>query len=209
MTHTDRRDDRRAARTAKGTRDRLVRAALDLFTTKGYHESTTPQIAARAGVAEGTIYRHFSSKEQLFNEIFRAGLRLFAGGVGRIDQSSSCAERLAQVSTEWQHLAQRNPPLVPLVFTQDHGNTLDARSREAMLQLRAAIEQLMAQGKAAGDVRAGSAATLAEMWMRLVALVLERVATGEWQPGDPASRHVTDSAWDAVRSQAGQVEGNR
>lgn len=209
MTHVDSRNAGRATRTAKGTRDRLVRAALDLFTTKGYHESTTPQIAARAGVAEGTIYRHFTSKEQLFNEIFRAGLRLFAGGVGRVGQSTSCAERLAQVSTEWQDLARRNPALVRLVFTQDHGNTLDARSRAAMLQLRAAIEQLMAQGKAAGEVRAGSAATLAEVWVRLVALVLERVATGEWQPGDPASRQVTSSAWDAVRRQGGQVEGNR
>ncbi len=64
-------------RDPKNTRERLVRAALDLFTTQGYHASTTPQVARRAGVAEGTIYRHFTSKEQLLNEIYRGAARMF------------------------------------------------------------------------------------------------------------------------------------
>src|SRR3989442_10908852 len=56
-------------------RERLVRAALELFTTQGYHETTTPQIAKKAGVAEGTIYRHFTSKQHCFNELYRAAAR--------------------------------------------------------------------------------------------------------------------------------------
>ena len=54
----DRTIRRRRKRDPKGTRERLVRAALELFTTQGYHASTTTQIATRAGIAEGTIYRH-------------------------------------------------------------------------------------------------------------------------------------------------------
>ena len=67
MTHHNAtlRGPERRRRDPQATRDRLVRAALELFTTKGYHGSTTPQIAAAAGVAEGTIYRHFQSKEHL------------------------------------------------------------------------------------------------------------------------------------------------
>src|SRR6267378_1227114 len=57
------------------TRERLVRAALELFTAQGYHETTTPQIAKKAGVAEGTIYRHFTSKQHCFNELYRAAAR--------------------------------------------------------------------------------------------------------------------------------------
>ena len=57
------------------TRERLVRAALELFTARGYHETTTPQIAKQAGVAEGTIYRHFTSKQHCFNELFRTAAR--------------------------------------------------------------------------------------------------------------------------------------
>ena len=49
------------------TRDRLLEAARELFTTAGYHATTTPILAQRAGVAEGTIYRHFPSKSALLN----------------------------------------------------------------------------------------------------------------------------------------------
>src|SRR5438094_646871 len=57
------------------THQRLVRAALELFTTTGYHLTTTPLIAKKAGVAEGTIYRHFASKQHLLNELYRAAGR--------------------------------------------------------------------------------------------------------------------------------------
>src|SRR5260221_4167902 len=57
------------------THQRLIRAALELFSSRGYHDTTTAQIAKKAGVAEGTIYRHFPSKQQLLNELYRAALR--------------------------------------------------------------------------------------------------------------------------------------
>jgi len=45
------------------TRERLQAAALDLFASQGYHETTVAQIAARAGVSEMTFFRHFAVKE--------------------------------------------------------------------------------------------------------------------------------------------------
>jgi AcrR family transcriptional regulator len=68
-------------RDAKRTRERLVQAALELFTTQGYQASTTPRIAARAGIAEGTIYRHFAGKEDLLNEIYRAAMRALVASI--------------------------------------------------------------------------------------------------------------------------------
>ena len=62
-------------RDGEATRQRLLRAALELYTTVGFRATTTPAIAARAGVAEGTIYRHFSGKEHLLNEVFRGAQR--------------------------------------------------------------------------------------------------------------------------------------
>src|SRR5204863_6008546 len=52
-----------------------MRTALELFTTLGYHDTTTALIAKKAGIAEGTIYRHFTSKQQLVNELYRAAQR--------------------------------------------------------------------------------------------------------------------------------------
>jgi AcrR family transcriptional regulator len=46
-------------------------AALALFTESAYASTSVPQIASRAGVAAGTIYRYFPSKEALANAIYR------------------------------------------------------------------------------------------------------------------------------------------
>jgi AcrR family transcriptional regulator len=49
-----------------GVRTRLLKAAHELFTEKGYRATTTREIAATAGVAEPTLFRHFGSKVEIF-----------------------------------------------------------------------------------------------------------------------------------------------
>lgn len=55
----------------KNTRDRILEAGLKLFSTKGYLGATTKEIARVAGVAELTLFRHFASKERLFEEVLK------------------------------------------------------------------------------------------------------------------------------------------
>ncbi|MFC6704877.1 TetR/AcrR family transcriptional regulator [Flexivirga alba] len=53
------------ARWEPGARERLVLAAVDLFTEQGYDATTVTQIAERAGVAKSTFFRHFPDKREL------------------------------------------------------------------------------------------------------------------------------------------------
>lgn len=46
--------------------DRILQAASDLFTTQGFHGTSTREIAAKAGVSLGNIYNYFGNKEELF-----------------------------------------------------------------------------------------------------------------------------------------------
>jgi len=48
-----------------GARDRLVVAAVDLFTEQGYDATTVTQIAGRAGVTRSTFFRHFPDKREV------------------------------------------------------------------------------------------------------------------------------------------------
>jgi len=48
-----------------GARDRLERAALDLFLERGFDQTTVPQIAARAGLTTRTFFRHFADKREV------------------------------------------------------------------------------------------------------------------------------------------------
>ena len=53
------------------TRSGIERAALRLFVTRGLRGTTVRDIATRAGVAEGTLYRHWRSKQDLARSVFR------------------------------------------------------------------------------------------------------------------------------------------
>lgn len=63
---TERTEARRVA-----TRERIAGATQELIAHGGYREAGIAAVAARAGVATGTVYRHFPSKAELFAEVFR------------------------------------------------------------------------------------------------------------------------------------------
>jgi AcrR family transcriptional regulator len=54
------------------TRQVLIDAATEVFLKRGFSRATTKEIAQTAGLAEGTIYRHFDDKYALFHEVFLA-----------------------------------------------------------------------------------------------------------------------------------------
>ena len=51
------------------TKDRITKAALSIFSAKGYASATTREIAIEAGVNEVTLFRHFGSKENLLSTV--------------------------------------------------------------------------------------------------------------------------------------------
>lgn len=52
---------------SKNAKSAILQAALDEFSDRGYHATTIDTIAARAGIAKGTVYRYFKTKQELFN----------------------------------------------------------------------------------------------------------------------------------------------
>lgn len=60
--------------TKRSTKEKILNAALDLFYEKGFHLATVDEIAERAGVGKGTLYRYFANKGALFNEIIASRL---------------------------------------------------------------------------------------------------------------------------------------
>ncbi|WBC14557.1 TetR/AcrR family transcriptional regulator [Micromonospora sp. WMMA1998] len=64
------------SRRREDTRQRLFVAAVELIAEQGYSATTVDDIAARAGVAKGTVYYNFESKTVLFEELLRHGIGL-------------------------------------------------------------------------------------------------------------------------------------
>ena len=47
----------------------VLRASMELFATQGFNQTSTRQIAQKAGVAEGTVYKHFKTKQAILTAI--------------------------------------------------------------------------------------------------------------------------------------------
>jgi len=83
------------ARWQPGTTQRLVVAAVDLFTEQGYDATTVAQIAERAGVTKSTFFRHFSDKRELLVAGQETLSRLLADGITDAPASASPLEAVA------------------------------------------------------------------------------------------------------------------
>ena len=97
------------------TRSRLLAAAQELIEEGGYGAASVIAIADRAGVAAGTLYRHFSSKEELFVELFRSvcdrEVRAMRSAAEQMHPDAPYADRLETVLATFAERAMRRPRL--------------------------------------------------------------------------------------------------
>lgn len=68
----------------QATKERVTRTALELFVDKGVRETTIRDIAHAAGVAEGTLYRHYEGKDQLAEQLFSENYEVMAARLEQI-----------------------------------------------------------------------------------------------------------------------------
>ncbi|HEX6615311.1 MAG TPA: TetR/AcrR family transcriptional regulator [Gemmatimonadales bacterium] len=186
-------------RDGEATRQRLLRAALELYTTAGFRATTTPAIAARAGVAEGTIYRHFSGKEHLLNEVFRDAQRWGTAAVRETDPHQPAPDRLGQIAHRLIDTAARDTPLARMLLRQRDEQHLDERSREAEREFRGAVQQVVAAGQSEGLIREGPPDLWTDVWLALIAFVAERVGTREWAPDSDRVELGVGAGWEAIK----------
>jgi len=71
------------------SKNQISKAALSLFIRKGIKATTTREIAKKAGIAEGTIYRHFKSKNDIASELFLNYMTMFRGRLSEAQARSN------------------------------------------------------------------------------------------------------------------------
>jgi len=100
-------------------RERIIAAAAKLFGEKDYHDTTTAKIAESAGVAAGTIYIYFRSKEELlvavFEEFLGRHMDQLREGVAR---EKTPRDKLMRLLTLGLELMQDNPDSARIFLSQ-------------------------------------------------------------------------------------------
>jgi len=135
----------------------ILQAAEEVLMEKGYHETSIDEIAARVGIAKGTVYLHFASKEDLVIALFAQDLEKFQQLVGNTVASELTArakmEAILHVlygsffSKRYQLLySLSNSADLRRIFVEKKGCM-----REMWEQISALITILLEEGKAAGE----------------------------------------------------------
>ena len=63
------------------TKRKIFETSMKLFAEKGYEATSIEEITATVGVAKGTLYYHFSSKEEIFNFLIEEGMKLLQNSI--------------------------------------------------------------------------------------------------------------------------------
>jgi AcrR family transcriptional regulator len=138
------------------TRERLLRAARAVIEEGGYSAATVAAIADRAGVAAGTLYRHFSSKEELFVELFRAvcdrEVEAMRAAAAAMPGGSTHVDRLETVLATFAARALRRPRLAWALIAEPVDPLVDAERLAYRARYSALTAEALRAGIEAGEL---------------------------------------------------------
>jgi len=139
---------------ADDKRARLLAAALDLFETRGFDGVAVPEIAAKAGVAVGTVYRYFETKEALVNALYRQWKQAYNDLV--LAPAPKGMKPRELFSRYWHRMtlfARTNPRAMRFMDLHHHGAYLDAESRALSKSYAQVAEEFVRAARTEGAIR--------------------------------------------------------
>ncbi|MFO7603470.1 MAG: TetR/AcrR family transcriptional regulator [Gammaproteobacteria bacterium] len=148
----------------------ILDAALALFTEKGFAASRIDDVAARAGVAKGTVYVYFDSKDALFKAMVK---RKLGPQLERAEHlvnthQGSAAALLEKLARQWWHALQHTDLSgLPKLIVAEAGNFPELASffvENVVQRVRGLVARIIQQGMASGEFRQTSAVEAARVF---------------------------------------------
>jgi len=140
-------------------RHEIMRAAETLFAGRRYHEVTLDAVARVAGVSKGTIYNHFSDKEDLFFRLVTSGFDELCGVLNeKLPSGAGFREQLVVTAREVTRFFAERRPLFRMMITETGRAATQAKTvRERWFERRSglidAVACVMKRGIAEGEIR--------------------------------------------------------
>jgi AcrR family transcriptional regulator len=179
----------------------ILGAALELFVERGFHGTSVPSVAERAGVAAGTIYHYFASKDALVNALYQRwkteiGARIVTDfPVDRPvrEQFRTIWERMADFA-----LAHRNE--LAFLELHHHGSYLDDRSRRIENQINEFGTAMVLRAQADQGLKPLPPALLVELMNGAFLGVFRAALEGRLPFTKEMLMQAEQCCWEAVRA---------
>lgn len=129
------------------TKRKIFEISMNLFATKGYDATSIEEITSVVGVAKGTLYYHFSSKEEIFNFLIEEGMKLLQNSMTiKVENCSSLREKLKAVLLIQIKVMVKYQDFMTIVLSEVLGN--DSRNitcRKYVFKYIDMVENIIAQ----------------------------------------------------------------
>ena len=181
-------------------REAILDAALTLFAERTFDGTPVPLVAETAGVAAGTIYRYFPSKEALVNALYRRWkgemqrtlVEAVAGG-------STVREQFGLIWRGLWRFAVDNPRAIAFIETHHHAAYLDDESRALAAEIDAQTTAFVHASQASGAIREVEPGTLLALVMGAFTGLVKRAGADGLRYDEAAVRQTEEMMWSALK----------
>lgn len=150
-----------------GKREAILRAAIEVFAEKGFFNSKVADVARAAGIADGTVYLYFKSKDEILHSIFDRAMEQFIGEAKKeLEPLSDPVEKLQRIAEIHLERLGDDRALAVVFQVELRGSTkfMQEFSAAGFAEYLDVIRQTIREGQAKGvfrdDIRAVIAAKI-------------------------------------------------
>ncbi len=180
-------------------RESILEAALACFVERGFHGTAMPQIAEKAGVASGTIYHYFDSKEALVNALYRSWKQVVAQRVFMaFPQDAPVREQFRVMWHQMIGFAMEQPTAFAFIELHNHATYLDAESLAIDRQLKDFAAGVIQLAQAQGLLKPLDAKVLMELIFGAFVGMMRAHWEGRIALSEDVIAKAEEACWDAV-----------
>ncbi len=136
------------------TKRKIFETSMKLFAEKGYDATSIEEITATVGVAKGTLYYHFSSKEEIFEFLVEEGMKLLKNSISiKTDNLNNSVDKIRAIVLIQIKVLFKYENFITIILSQIWGN--DERSKlckKYVFEYILMIEKIVEEGIKKGEI---------------------------------------------------------
>ena len=145
------------------TKRKIFEASMKLFAEKGYDATSVEEITATVGVAKGTLYYHFSSKEEIYNFLLEEGTKLLINNIDvKVSKLNNSIDKLRSIALLQLRVITKYQNLITIYLSQVWGS--DQRNQKCQKYINdyiSKINEIVEDGIKKGELKEGNSEIIA------------------------------------------------
>ena len=145
------------------TKRKIFETSMKLFAEKGYDATSIEEITATVGVAKGTLYYHFSSKEEIFNFLIEEGIKLLQNSVDiKTSKHNNYIDKIKAIVLIQIKIVAKYENIITILLSQFWGTKeRNKKCQDLVYQYIGQIEKIVQEGIEKGEIKKGDTRAIA------------------------------------------------